>query len=232
MSTVRIVVWAALGLLVLCGAVFALSEALHRDRTSKTVITAHVRRIVVRSDSGDVDVRAGLTANVVVQRRDSYLLGRPEVHERIGNGQLAVEERCPGLSGALRCRSDITIDAPPDVDVVIRTDAGDVDLRGLTGRADVRSDAGDIRADRIDPVTITAIADAGDVRLDLFGQPTRTVARSDAGDVRIIVPFGSYRVDARSGTGHTRIQGIIRDDLAPQSIMAQADAGDVTVRAR
>jgi hypothetical protein len=231
-STVRIVLWAALGLLVLCGAVFGLSEVLHRDRTTRTIIADRVHRIVVTADAGDVDIRAGLTANVVVERKDSYLLARPSVSEQFANGELAIKTTCPGLAGALRCRSDVTIDAPPEVDVVVHTKSGDIDLRGLDGRADVRTDAGDITAQRLDPVTIQAAADAGDVSLDLFGQPARTVAHSDAGDVKVTVPFGPYHIDARARSGHVNLKGVLRDDLAPQSITAQSDAGDVTVSAR
>jgi hypothetical protein len=231
-STARIVLWAALGLLVLSGAAFGLSEGLHRDRHTRTLVTDRIARIVVRIDSGNVDVRAGLTGDVMIDRHDSYLLRRPAVHERFGNGTLVVETSCNGLAGILRCRSDLTIDAPPDVDVVVRTDAGDVDLRGLSGRADVRTGSGDIRTHRLEPVTMRAQTDAGNVSLDLFGQPVRTEARSDAGDVRVVVPYGPYRIDARAGAGDVKVEGLIRDDLAPQAIDALAHAGNITVRAR
>jgi hypothetical protein len=231
-STARIVVWAALGLLVLSGAAFGLSEGLHRDRHSRTVITDRVSRIIVRVGSGNVDVRAGLTGDVMIDRHDSYLVRRPAVHESFGNGTLLIETSCNGLAGILRCRSDIIIDAPPDVDVVVRTDAGNVDLRGLNGRADVSTGSGDIRTHRLEPVIMRAQTNAGNVSLDLFGQPARTEARSDAGDVRVVVPYGPYRIDARAAAGDVRVEGLIRDDLAPQAIDALAHAGNITVRAR
>jgi hypothetical protein len=231
-STVRIVLWAALGLLVLSGAAFGLSELLHRDTHSRTVITGEVRRIVVHADSGDVTIRAGLTSDVLVDRRESYLLSRPSLRERFGDGTLQVDAACSGLAGVLRCRTDLTIDAPPEVDVVVRTDAGDVDLRGLTGRADVQTGSGDIRTHRLEPVVMRAHTDAGDVSLDLFGQPARTEAHSDAGNVRVVVPYGPYRIDAHAGAGNVTVDGVIRDDLAPQAIDALADAGSITVRAR
>jgi hypothetical protein len=231
-STARIVLFAALGLLLLSGAAFGASEALHRSESTRTVVAGQVHKIVVRADAGDVDVRAGLTGDVVIQRRDAWLVDRPTVKEHYRDGLLEIDTGCGHLQAVLRCRSDLRIDAPPEVDVQIKTGSGDVDLRGLSGRADVETDSGDIRTHRLEPVTVRAMTDAGDVSLDLFGQPTRTEARSDAGDVRVTVPYGPYHVDANAGGGNVKVEGLIRDDLAPQAIDALTDVGNVTVRAR
>jgi len=232
MSTARIVLLAALGLLVLSGAAFGLSEALHRDKHQHTTITGVVRKLVVTTDAGDVDIRAGLTRDVMVDRHDAWILDKPTVHQTYSGGTLTIDSSCGGLTSVLRCRSDIDISAPPEVDVVVRTDSGDVDLRGLSGRADIETKSGDIRTHRLNPVTVRAMTDAGDVSLDLFGQPTRTEARSNGGDVRVVVPYGPYRVDATTDAGNVKVVGVIRDDLAPQAIHALTAAGDITVRAR
>jgi hypothetical protein len=231
-STVRIVLLAAVGLLVLCGAVFGASEVLRSQGDVRTSVSERVREIVVMADAGDVDVRAGLTGDVVIDRHDSWLLDRPMVSTTLDGGVLTIRTKCGGLRSVLRCRSDLTIDAPPEVDVVVRTDAGDVDLRGLAGRADVQTSSGDIRTHRLEPVVVRARTDAGNVSLDLFGQPARTEARSDAGDVRVVVPYGPYRVDAVTDAGNVKVEGLLRDDLAPQAIHALTNAGDITVRAR
>jgi DUF4097 and DUF4098 domain-containing protein YvlB len=154
------------------------------------------------------------------------------VRETYANGVLTIDARCGGLKAVLRCRSDVRVDAPPEIDVQIKTQSGDVDLRGLSGRADVETDSGDIRTHRLEPVTVRAMTDAGDVSLDLFGQPARTEAESDAGDVHVTVPYGQYRVDANADGGSTKVEGLIRDDLAPQAIVALTDVGDIVVRAR
>jgi hypothetical protein len=231
-STARIVLLAALGLLVLSGAAFGLSEALHRSATVRTMLTNPVHKIVVRADAGDVDVRAGLTGDVMLTRHDAWTVDRPTVSERYAGGVLTIKTRCGGLKAVLRCRSNLQIDAPPDVDVTIRTDAGDVDLRGLSGRADVQTTSGDIRTHRLEPVTVRAMSDAGNVSLDLFGEPVRTEAESNGGNVRVTVPYGPYRVDANTKGGNVKVEGLIRDDLAPQAIDALTNAGDITVRAR
>jgi hypothetical protein len=231
-STARIVLFAALGLLLLSGAAFGLSEALHRTATTRTVLTNPVHKIVVRADAGDVAIKAGLTGDVVVTRRDRWVADRPTVSERYADGVLTIRTRCGGLKDVLRCRSDLQIDAPPEVDVMVRTEAGDVDLRGLAGRADVQTSSGDISTHRLEPVTVRAMTDAGNVSLDLFGEPARTQAESNGGNVRVTVPYGPYRVDANTTAGNVKVEGLIRDDLAPQAIDALTNAGDITVRAR
>jgi Putative adhesin len=231
-STARIVVMAALGLLALSGTAFGLTVALRSERESRWIVDGRVDRIVVRGDAGDVDVRAGLTRDVVVGHRDTWIFERPEFRERVADGTLTVTTKCGGLAASLRCKSDVAIAAPPDVDVVIRTKSGDVDVRGLNGRVRIRTERGDIRAHRVDTVTISARTDAGDVELDVFGQPARTVADSKAGDIQVVVPYGPYRIDAGSDSGNVRVRNLLRDDLAPRAILAMTDAGDVTVRAR
>jgi hypothetical protein len=233
LSTFRIVLSAALGLLVLSGLAFAASEALHRDRSSIATVISPVRKIVVDADAGDVNISAGLTGDVVIHRKDAWLVDRPDVHERYRDGVLEIDTDCGHLKALLRCRSDISIDAPPEVDVAIKTRSGDVSLRGLAGRADIETDSGDISTHRLEPVTVRAKTDAGDVSLDLFGQPARTEATSDAGDVDVTVPYGMYRVDATAdGGGNVKVDGVLRDDLAPQAIDAVTDVGNITVRAR
>jgi uncharacterized protein involved in outer membrane biogenesis len=232
LSTLKIVVLGAIGLLVLSGSAFGLSEVLHRSQTTRTVLSNPVHKIVVLADAGSVDLRAGLTRDVVVNRRDAWLLDRPRVQERYADGVLTIRTRCGRLTSVLRCRSDLKIDAPPEVDVVVTTDAGNVDLRGLSGRADIQTASGDIRTHRLEPVTMHASTDAGDVSLDLFGEPARTEAHSNAGNVRVTVPYGPYRVDAVANAGNVKVEGVLRDDLAPQAIAAVANGGNITVRAR
>jgi hypothetical protein len=233
-STVRIVVLACVGLLVFTGAAFGLSEALHRQERDRSVVASPVKRIVVHADAGNVQIRAGLTSSVVIARHDTWLLDRPKVSEVYADAgqQLTIRTSCGGLRSILRCRTDLMIDAPPDIDVEVRTDSGNVDLRGLRGRADIHTNSGDISTQRLEPITVKAWTSAGNVSLDLFGSPTRTDARSDAGDVRVVVPYGPYRVDATTDAGDVKVEGLIRDDLAPQAIEALTDAGNITVRAR
>ena len=92
-STVRIVVLAALGLLVLSGAAFGLPRRCTARSQTRTVITNPVRKIVVHGDAGDVAVRAGLTGDVIVQRKDAWTVDRPSISERFADGVLTIRDR-------------------------------------------------------------------------------------------------------------------------------------------
>ena len=183
-------------------------------------------------ESSDIGVRAGLTSDVIVQRKEAWTVDKPTISERYANGVLTIKTQCGGLNQVLRCRSDLMVDAPPSVDLTITAHEGDIDLRGFSGRTDVSTDKGDIRTHRLEPVVVRATSQGGDVSLDLFGEPARTEAESDGGDVHVTVPYGPYRVDATADTGNVKVEGVIRDDLAPQRIAALTKVGDITVRAR
>ena len=72
-----------------------------------------------------------------------------------------------------------------------------------------------------------------DLRLINALQISPRISWSDAGDVQVTVPYGMYRVDASAyGGGNVKVDGVIRDDLAPQAIDAVTDIGNITVRAR
>lgn len=232
MSTVRIVLLAALGLSLLSAAVFAATEALRSTASERVVLEPGIERIVVRTDGGEVDIRGGLTDSVVVRRTDQWLVARPDIDQSVRDGVLEIASRCTGLAELLRCTSDLEIIAPPEADIDVEVAAGDVTLRGLRGRVAVKTALGDVEARRLDPFTLRARSDAGDVTLDLVGTPTLVDAAVQSGSVSIVVPFGSYRVDAEAESGDVDVQGVIRDDLAPQRIVAAADRGDVSVRAR
>jgi hypothetical protein len=46
------------------------------------------------------------------------------------------------------------------------------------------------------------------------------------------LPAGDYAVDADTDSGDVKLDGIVRNDRAANSIRARTDPGDVTVRAR
>jgi hypothetical protein len=231
-SIARIIVLSALGLLGFAGAAYGLSESLGNAERTTSVVSQRVHSIVVNADAGDVDIRAGLTGTVTIDRTDHWLLDRPEVSQELRDGTLTISSACNGIGFVLRCETDFQIAAPPGVDVDVKGTSGDITLRGLNGRVTVETDAGDIEADRVEPVTLHATTNAGNISLDLFGQPTRTAVHSDAGDVNVVVPYGAYRVDGQADAGDVKVTGLLRDDLSPRRIEARTDAGDIVVRAR
>lgn len=232
MSTRRIVALAALGLLLLSGVAFGASSALRRSDDVREVLGRGAERLVINAEGGKVSVRAGVGDAVIVDRRERWIVSRPGLGRSFEDGTLTLDADCPAVEFALRCGIELDVLVPPTVkEVVIDGETADVGLRGLSGIVEVRTGSGAITARRIDPVVMTARSEGGAIDLDVVGDPTRIEAVSDNGDVRVLVPFGTYRVDVDSG-GTDRVEGLLRDDLAPQRIDASSDSGDVRVQAR
>lgn len=232
MSTRRIVALAALGLLLLSGVAFGASSALRRSDDVREVLGRGAERLVINAEGGKVSVRAGVGDAVIVDRRERWIVSRPGLGRSFEDGTLTLHADCPAVEFALRCGIELDVLVPPTVkEVVIDGETADVGLRGLSGIVEVRTGSGAITARRIDPVVMTARSEGGAIDLDVVGDPTRIEAVSDNGDVRVLVPFGTYRVDVDSG-GTDRVEGLLRDDLAPQRIDASSDSGDVRVQAR
>jgi len=79
---------------------------------------------------------------------------------------------------------------------------------------------------------IRASSTAGDVRVESDAAPARVEATTTAGSVTVVVPGGAYRVDAGAGAGSVNLDGIRDTPSATSVIIANATAGDVTIRAR
>lgn len=232
MSLRRIVALATAGLLVLVGATFLATEVLRSSDQVRRVLPAEVDEVVITADGGDVVVRAGVSPAVLLNAERRWLLQRPEIRTRYEGRTLFVDAECSAVTDALRCEVDLDLAVPPATNVRFDSEAADVTLRGLAGVVEARTEAGDVRAERVEAVRLETSTDAGDVDLDLVGTPTRVVAEAGAGDVRLVVPFGTYRVEADSASGRIDVTGVLRDDLAPQRIEARTDAGDIAIRAR
>lgn len=232
MSTRRIVALAALGLLLLSGVAFGASTALRRSDDTRELLGRGAERLVIHAEGGEVTVRAGVSDAVIVDRKERWIVSRPKLGRSWDGETLELDADCPAIEVALRCGIELDVLVPPSVrEVVVEADTADVELRGLTGIVRVATGSGAITGRRIDPVVLEAAAEGGSVDLDVVGDPARILASSDGGDVRVTVPFGTYRVDVDS-SGTDKVEGLLRDDLAPQRIEARSDGGDVRVQAR
>jgi DUF4097 and DUF4098 domain-containing protein YvlB len=115
----------------------------------------------------------------------------------------------------------------------VQGDSGDISAERLAGHLQLTTNSGDVSGQDLNPISVRANTDAGDVELDFTTQPVSVSANSDSGDVDVAVPRGGeYRVDATTDAGDVNVEGILRNDRALRSISATADAGDVTVRGR
>ncbi|HWH00884.1 MAG TPA: DUF4097 family beta strand repeat-containing protein [Pilimelia sp.] len=212
-----------------------------------------VGRVQVEVDAGDVTVvGASAGGEVTVERRLAWRTARtPTVAETWSGDALRVTGRCPstgltlGLGGD--CSIELVLRVPPQVAVEVRTDAGAVRLRDLTGEVQVAVSAGDVSADalagplriRSDSGEISAAglrgdrvevrADAGEIRLGFAEPPAAVSVVSSAGDVTVELAPGSYRVSADTDAGRRRVE-VTNDPAAARTVTARTEAGDIHIR--
>ena len=212
-STPRLVALVALVLAGVCVVAFAASELLKHTRQTTTTLPRPVARVVVDADSGDVRLQGGAGSRVVVEQDLQWLWRRPTVRMRMVGSVLRIASSCPTGGPVNRCKADLRLTIPFDADVK------------------VSGHAGDIRGTDLNPVSVQANTEAGDVRLDFSTQPVSVAATSSAGDVLLDLPAGGeFRVDATTNAGDVDVAGLVRNDRALRSIAATTDAGDVRVQ--
>ena len=233
LSTPRLVLLVSGVLFVVCGFAVGVSEAFKHDRTTTETISRHIDRVVVRADTGRVHLEGTDAPRVMVREKLQWLWKRPHVRTTLHGSTLAVSARCPDTGPVNRCKADLDLAIPFDADVVVQGDSGDISAERLAGHLQLTTNSGDVRGQDLNPISVRANTDAGDVELDFTTQPVSVSANSDSGDVDVAVPKGGeYRVDATTDAGDVNVEGILRNDRALRSISATADAGDVTVRGR
>jgi DUF4097 and DUF4098 domain-containing protein YvlB len=212
------------------GGLGVVNYALDDSKVNAYAVTGDVQEIVVRSDSGNVDLVPG-GARVQVRETQHFVSRKPTLDRTLTDGVLTLDGHCDAV--VLRCYSDLRVTVPAGVKVSVDADAGDVRAEAIdVPSAHVRSDSGDIdlrlagRQSRV-----WAHTDSGDVETTVAA--ARAVdAWTDSGDVAVNVPRGDYAVDVGTDSGDVDVAGITRNDHAARSIKARTDSGDVTLRAR
>jgi hypothetical protein len=233
LSTPRLVLLLTGVLVVVCGVAVGVSAALTQERTTTATIAQHIERVVVRADTGHVNLSGSEGSRVVVREKLRWMWRKPHVSTSVEGSTLTVSAECPGTSTLNRCKADLDLAIPFDADVVVRGDSGDISAERLAGHLELTTDSGDVAGRDLNPTTVKATTDAGNVDLEFATQPVSVHANSDSGDVDVTVPAGgAYRVDATTTAGDVKVEGILRNDHAGRTITATADAGDVTVRGR
>jgi putative adhesin len=233
LSTPRLVLLVSGVLLVVCGFAVGVSEAFKHDRTRTVTISRHIERVVVRAGTGHVHLEGTEAPRVQVREQLQWLWRRPHVSTRLHGSTLAVSARCPDTGPVNRCKADLDLAIPFDADVVVQGDSGEITAERLAGHLQLTTNSGDVNGRDLNPISVRANTDAGDVSLEFSTQPVSVSANSQSGNVVVIVPRGGeYRVDATTEAGDVTVEGILRNDRALRSISATADAGDVTVSGR
>jgi len=198
-------------LAVLGGGIYAAAQALEETETKHDTISGQVDHIVIKAESGDIEVVPG-GRDVEVERTDSYVLDSPDVTQTLEDGVLTIEAKCDSVLAPF-CTTDYRVEIPDGVTADVRTYLGDVDIDGIAEReVEGRAYVGDVHIDA---------ARKGDV-----------TARTNVGDIDVELPRGSYAIDSDASVGDSDVEGLIDSDQARDTVDAQADVGDVDVTAR
>jgi hypothetical protein len=233
LSTPRLVMLVSGALFIVVGFAVGVSEAFKHDRTTTETISRHIDRVVVRAGTGHVHLEGTEAPRVMVREQMQWLWRRPHVHTALHGSTLAVSASCPDSGPVNRCKADLDLAIPFDADVVVQGDSGEISAERLAGHLQLTTNSGDVNGTDLNPISVRANTDAGDVYLEFTTQPVSVSANSQSGDVEVVVPRGGeYRVDTTTEAGDVTVEGILRNDRALRSISATADAGDVTVRGR
>ncbi len=153
------------------------------------------REIRMQLRSGDVEIRGGDAAKVIVtcEVKDSYRAWETKITFRADSGDLRVRG---GPTNDFR----VHIQIPHNSNLMVRVPAGDVSVRGVTGDKDVEVHAGDLEIE-VGDARIYRHADAsllaGDLSAPAFDVDKGGLFRS----FRKINPEGKYVLHAHVGAG-------------------------------
>lgn len=235
--------------------VIALTSLGFADSFGRTVESAPlqfgvgIRHVQVDMGFGTMIVRGGDGAEIRGERRVTRALQQPTYRERVEGDRLLIDASCPIVSG-IWCDVSYTLDVPSGVTLDIRSGAGSIDVRGVTGNARLRSGAGSVTIDdtrgdldlesgagsitgrRLRSASVTASSGAGSTTLQFNAPPERVDAEAGAGSVDIEVPRDDARyrivVPPQGGPGGGSID-VATDPDASRVIDAEAGAGVVRV---
>lgn len=234
---------------VAVGAVAAVSWATRSDATNEATVTEHVSTLELDVRSGDVEVIASDRDDIAVEWRErSSLFSDATLTHQVTGSTLRVIGDCDRGFWFNGCSTDVVVRVPADVEVVAEAGAGNVTVAGLEASADIRSNAGRVRAEDqsgdlvahsdAGPVTVDGLmadtaevtSNAGAVSVDVAEPVTELVAESRAGNVHVTVPDGGgpYAVDATTNAGDTTVD-VPTDPSSHRTIRATSNAGDVVV---
>jgi hypothetical protein len=239
---------AAVGILGF-GTLQSVTRIAHEEETIVTELDgSSVRSVSIRNGAGSIHLVGTDSDTVTVHAEVSHGLRSTGHTERIEGDRLVLRASCPVL-GSDFCNVAYRVEVPRDVSVELRSDSR-ITVRDIAGSVDASSDNGRVQATRIDGnvrlesdngrvvgqslASPVAIVDSDNGRVELsFAEPPESVsATSDNGSVEVVVPDtrDAYVVSVSSDNGTASGTDVRTDPDSRQTITADSDNGDVTVR--
>ena len=202
--------------------------------------------VIVEVGNGDVNVIASADDKIRVTGTLTFSDEVPAYEvEADGRGNLVVSGKCAPTDST--CLTDIDVELPPDVRIVVLTDAGHVSADGIRSGGELTSNSGNLTiSDVAGSFTLTAndgkiegsdvIAEeimattmSGAIDLTFSGAPTTVTANTGEGDITIrLPPSVAYFVDAWTGRGIVEVD-VPQESASLYMVTARADVGDIGI---
>ncbi|GAA3849219.1 hypothetical protein GCM10022243_14000 [Saccharothrix violaceirubra] len=247
-------VWLVAGALavtagLLLGGLYLWAWIGNRTESQHQVYDRAAGRVEVDSGSVDVELVAGRSDRVVVDRELNWSFGRPTVREVWDGSTLRISARCPSSPRLPGCSVRYRVEVPARVAVDARTSSGVLSVVGLTGDLRLTTTSGRITADdvggalwarvqsgdlvgsglRTDSIDVAATSGGADLR---FAEvPDQVKANVRSGDFVMRVPRGggpfAVLLSVESGT---RIVDVEQNSTASRKIDVESRSGDVRIQ--
>ena len=223
-------------LAVLAGCGSPTGASLTADQQSSTAAAADRQsyQITERIDALVVDARA---AAVTLEAGDGpvtvdeiYHSGRdrPTTSHRVDGSTLHLTETgC--RDNSVRCDVEFRVRLPAAATADITSQAGAVQVAGLTGNLTVSTQAGAVQGSGLGGDQVRVSTKAGATTLAFTRAPSTVSASTEVGAVEVRVPSGtSYAVDVQSTVGPSDVS-VQRDPASPHKIEVRTSVGAVRV---
>jgi len=223
-------------LAVLAGCGSSTGASLTADQQSSTAAAADRQsyQITERIDALVVDARA---AAVTLEAGDGpvtvdeiYHAGsdRPTTSHRVDGSTLHLTETgC--RDNSVRCDVEFRVHLPAAATADITSQAGAVQVAGLTGNLTVTTQAGAVQGSGLGGDQVRVSTKAGATTLAFTRAPSTVSASTEVGAIEVRVPSGTtYAVDVQSTVGPSDVS-VQRDPASPHKIEVRTSVGAVRV---
>ncbi len=266
LRTVLLVVGSIVLALVLVFTVVRVVSSMNREDTSGTyTVSDRFDSIDLRATAADVELEFGAVtrAELRFEQGDTNL----RLAQRVSGNELQVSVKQPGWGWwgpdfggffgdwGMRDSAQLTIVLPQslqgdNLDLVLGSTAGNLDVTGDFGDVRLDSTAGDVRlAGSADDLSVDTTAGnirmdgfsvagdfrsdstAGDSRFDFRTLPRSIDVQSTAGNVRVVLPSGSYRIETDTTAGDVQ-QHVSSDATSDRVYRFSTTAGNIELSER
>ncbi len=187
-----------------------------------------VTALVIDARAASVEI---VTADgpVTVTEEHRYSRGKPvTAHEVAGDTVRLTESGCG--DDELRCDVSYRIRMPAAMSAKITAQAGTVDLNGLTGDIQVRTQAGTVNGRALRNANTVIETAAGAAYLEFVEAPTSVRASTHAGAVELRVPgTTTYAVEVHTSVG-AAVVDVDTDPSSSHRLEVSTDVGAVKIQ--